>query len=88
MFIGGKHLHHNFNPMTNTELTLDQLFAISGGKKNNLVGFIMEPDVGAGTNRKWTKRQSKSQSKVFIKDQRPSNCSSRLVTNVFPMGEW
>ncbi len=88
VFIGGKHLHHNFKPMNNAELTLDQLSAISGGKKNNLVGFISEPDVGAGTNRKWTKRQSKGQGEVFIKDQRPSNCSSRLVTNVFPMGEW
>ena len=70
------------------ELNLDQLSAISGGKNNNLIGFISEPDVGAGTNRKRTKRQSKSQGKVLIKDQRPSNCSSRLVTNAFPMGEW
>ena len=31
VFIGGKHLHHNFKPMNNTELTLDQLTAISGG---------------------------------------------------------
>ena len=31
VFIGGKHLHHNFKPMSNTELTLDQLTAISGG---------------------------------------------------------
>ena len=31
VFIGGKHLHHNFKPMTNNELTLDQLTAISGG---------------------------------------------------------
>ena len=31
VFIGGKHLHHNLKPMTNTELTLDQLTAISGG---------------------------------------------------------
>ncbi len=81
-------LHHTFKPMTNTALTLDQLTAISGGKKNNLVGFISEPDVGAGTNRKGTKRQSKSQGKVFIKDQRSRNCSSRLVTNAFPMSEW
>ena len=33
VFTGGKHLHHNFNPMTNTELTLDQLTAIAGGVK-------------------------------------------------------
>ena len=26
-------LHHNLKPMTNTELTLDQLTAISGGVK-------------------------------------------------------
>ena len=70
------------------ELSLDQLSAISGGNKINLVGFISEPDVGAGTNKKWTKRQSKSQGKVFIKDQRPSNCTSTLVTNAFPMSEW
>ena len=88
VFIGAKHLLHTYKPMTNTELTLDQLTAISGGKKTNLVGFISEPDVGAGTNRKWTKRQSKSQGKVFIKDQRRSNCSSRLITNAFPNGEW
>ena len=31
MFIGGIHLHHNYKPMTNTELTLDQLSEISGG---------------------------------------------------------
>ena len=31
VFIGGKHLHYNFKPMTNNELTLDQLTAISGG---------------------------------------------------------
>ena len=31
VFIGRKHLHHIFKPMTNTELTLDQLTAISGG---------------------------------------------------------
>ena len=29
--IGGKHLHRNLNLMTNTELTLNQLTAISGG---------------------------------------------------------
>ena len=33
VFIGGKHLHYNFKPMTNNELTLDQLTAISGGGK-------------------------------------------------------
>ena len=31
VFIGGKHLHHTFKPMTNTELTLDQLQTIAGG---------------------------------------------------------
>ena len=31
VFIGGKHPHHNFQPMTNNELTLNQLTAISGG---------------------------------------------------------
>ena len=31
VFIGGKHLHNTFKPMTNTELTLDQLTAIAGG---------------------------------------------------------
>ena len=31
VFIGGKHLHNSFKPMNNTELTLDQLTAISGG---------------------------------------------------------
>ncbi len=31
VFIGEKHPHHNFQPMTNNELTLDQLTAISGG---------------------------------------------------------
>ena len=31
VFIGGKHLHHNFKQITNTELTLDQLTAIAGG---------------------------------------------------------
>ena len=31
VFIGGKHLHHTFKPMTNNELTLDQLSEISGG---------------------------------------------------------
>ena len=31
VFIGGKRLHYNFKPMTNNELTLDQLTAISGG---------------------------------------------------------
>ena len=31
VFIGGKHLHNTFKPMTNNELTLDQLTAISGG---------------------------------------------------------
>jgi hypothetical protein len=31
VFIGGKHLHNTFKPMTNTELNLDQLTAISGG---------------------------------------------------------
>ena len=31
VFIGGKHLHHNFKPMNNTELTLDQLQTIAGG---------------------------------------------------------
>lgn len=32
VFIGGKHLHHTFKPMTNNELTLDQLQTISGGR--------------------------------------------------------
>ena len=31
VFIGGKHPHNTFKPMTNTELTLDQLTAIAGG---------------------------------------------------------
>jgi hypothetical protein len=31
MCIGGKHLHNTFKPMTNTELTLDQLHQINGG---------------------------------------------------------
>ena len=31
VFIGGKHLHHNFKQMTNTELTLNQLAAIAAG---------------------------------------------------------
>ena len=31
VFIGGKHLHNTIKPMTNNELTLDQLTAISGG---------------------------------------------------------
>ena len=31
VFIGGKHLHHIFKRMTNTELTLDQLQTIAGG---------------------------------------------------------
>tara|TARA_B100000073_G_scaffold105258_1_gene84438 strand:- start:1155 stop:1373 length:219 start_codon:yes stop_codon:yes gene_type:complete len=70
------------------ELNLDQLSSISGGKNTNLASFISEPDVGTSSKKKWTKRQSKSRGKVFIKDMRASNCSSRLVTNAFPMGEW
>ena len=31
VFIGGKHPHHIFKRMTNTELTLDQLQTIAGG---------------------------------------------------------
>ena len=31
MCIGGNHLHRNFKPMNNTELTLDQLQTIAGG---------------------------------------------------------
>ncbi|WP_186545639.1 CCRG-2 family RiPP [Synechococcus sp. ROS8604] len=31
VFIGGKHLHNTFKPMTNIELTLDQLTALAGG---------------------------------------------------------
>ena len=31
VFIRGKHPHHNLKPMTNNELTLDQLTTISGG---------------------------------------------------------
>ncbi len=31
MCIGGNHLHRNFKPMSNTELTLDQLQTIAGG---------------------------------------------------------
>ena len=31
VFIGGKHLHNTIKPMTNNELTLDQLSEISGG---------------------------------------------------------
>ena len=34
MFIGGKHLHNTFKPMTNNELTLDQLRSVSGGDSN------------------------------------------------------
>ena len=44
VFIGGQHLHHNFKPMTNTELTLDQLTAISGG-------VAMGPDGSTCTDR-------------------------------------
>jgi hypothetical protein len=44
VFIGGKHLHHNFKPMTNTELTLDQLTAIAGGVQ-------MGPDGSTCTDR-------------------------------------
>ncbi|QNI59076.1 hypothetical protein SynBIOSU31_02210 [Synechococcus sp. BIOS-U3-1] len=31
VFIRGKHPHNNLKPMTNNELTLDQLTTISGG---------------------------------------------------------
>ena len=44
MFIGGKHLHNTFKPMTNNELSLDQLTAISGG-------VAMEPDGSTCTDR-------------------------------------
>lgn len=44
VFIGGKHLHNTFNPMTNTELTLDQLTAIAGGVQ-------MGPDGSTCTDR-------------------------------------
>ena len=71
-----------------SELNLDQLSAIFGGRKTNLACFISESDVGASKQKKWTKCQSKSQSKGVIKDLRPSHCTSTLVTNVFPMGEW
>ena len=40
VFIGGKHPHHNFQPMTNNELTLDQLTAISGGATAIEYGLI------------------------------------------------
>ncbi len=45
VFIGGKHLHHTFKPMTNNELTLDQLTAISGGVQ-------MGPDGSTCTDRR------------------------------------
>ena len=44
VFIGGKHLHHNFKPMTNKELTLNQLTAIAGGVQ-------MGPDGSTCTDR-------------------------------------
>ena len=40
VFIGGKHLHHNLKPMTNTKLTLDQLNAIAGGATAIEYGLI------------------------------------------------
>ena len=40
VFIGGKHLHNTFKPMTNTELTLDQLTAIAGGATAIEYGLI------------------------------------------------
>ena len=40
VFIGGKHLHHNLKPMTNTELTLDQLTAMAGGSAFVKLGDI------------------------------------------------
>ena len=40
VFIGGKHLHCNFKPITNTELTLDQLTTISGGATAIEYGLI------------------------------------------------
>ena len=40
VFIGGKHLHYNFKPMTNNELTLDQLNAIAGGATAIEYGLI------------------------------------------------
>ena len=43
VFIGGKHLHHNFQPMTNTELTLDQLQMMSGGVDENKLAKILKP---------------------------------------------
>ena len=48
VFIGGKHPHHNFQPMTNNELSLDQLTAISGG-------VAMGPDGSTCTDRPLTK---------------------------------
>jgi len=70
------------------ELSLDQLSTISGGNKTNHFGFIGEAEVDKATNKKGGKNQSNSRSKVFIKDVRPSNCVSTLVTDAFPMGEW
>ncbi len=48
VFIGGKHLHNTFKPMTNNELSLDQLTAISGG-------VVMGPNGEGCTDRHLTK---------------------------------
>ena len=87
VFIGGKHLHHNFKPMTNTELTLIELSTVSGGKNSGLVSFISEPDVGAGTNKPANRKEDGKQ-KSFWKGSYSGVSVSTLKTNFFPMSEW
>ena len=87
VFIGGKHLHHTFKPMTNTELTLIELSTVSGGKNSGLASFISEPDVGAGTN-KTAKRKEDGKQKSFWKGSHSGVSLSTLKANFFPMSEW
>ena len=62
VFIGGKHLHHNLKPMTNTELTLDQLTAIAGGATAIEYGLIaaMHSRPGSQLRSKTTEAKFKS----------------------------
>ena len=62
VFIEGKHLHNTFKPMTNNELTLDRLTAMSGGVRTGKVaiagGVAMRAD-GSTCNDRFTWKNKK-----------------------------
>ena len=64
---GGKHLHYTYKPMTNNELTLDQLTAMAGGSAFVKLGDI-KGNMSNKTSQDIDTDMNQTSDKVWIED--------------------